>query len=184
MFFSFQWTKSSGARAQGRNEGGTIPRALIHYGGAESLRGHRITELRGRRITGVAAEKSQQCQKYFPQCIKFAFERAQVPLWGRQTSFLPRAPSNLVTPLLEPKTSRCWCRSWSQKLDAWSWIWSLKFEFRLHSPSWECLELSAVSTSVCLRVCPRSNVRGKCCIGRRLIAASCVNLFLALALTH
>jgi len=28
----------------------------------------------------------------------FASERPQVPIWGRQTCILPRAPSNLVTP--------------------------------------------------------------------------------------
>jgi len=93
---------------QGRNEGekgGTIPRAPIRYGGAESLL--------GRRITAGGAEKSQQCHKYFLQYSKFAFERTPVRPWGRQTStmgapvrprgrqtlFLPRAPSNLVTPL-------------------------------------------------------------------------------------
>ena len=79
---------------QGRNEGekgGTIPRAPIRYGGAESLL--------GRRITAGGAEKSQQCHKYFLQYSKFAFERTPVRPWGRQTLFLPRAPSNLVTPL-------------------------------------------------------------------------------------
>jgi len=30
---------------------------------------------------------------------RFAFERPQVRTWGRQTCFLSRAPSNLVTPL-------------------------------------------------------------------------------------
>jgi len=71
---------------QGRNEGGkgrTIPRAPIHYGGAESLR--------GRRITAGGTEKSQQCHKYFLQYSKCAFERAPVRLWGRQTCFF--APS-------------------------------------------------------------------------------------------
>jgi len=77
---------------QGRNEGGkgdTIPRAPINYGGAESLR--------GRRITAGAAEKSQQCHKYFLQCSKFAIERAQVPPWGRQTSNMG-APNVLFAP--------------------------------------------------------------------------------------
>jgi len=46
-----------------------------------------------------AAEKSQQSHKYFLQYSKFASERAQIPPWGRQTCFSPRAPSNLVTPL-------------------------------------------------------------------------------------
>ena len=33
------------------------------------------------------------------QCSTFASERPQVRTWGRQTCFLPRAPSNLVMPL-------------------------------------------------------------------------------------
>ena len=53
----------------------------------------------GRRITAVGAEKSPQCHKYFLQYSAFASERPQVRTWGRQTCFLPRAPSNLVTPV-------------------------------------------------------------------------------------
>jgi len=44
---------------------------------------------------------SRQCHKCFLQCSKFASERPQVRLWGRQTCFLPRAPSNLVKPLTD-----------------------------------------------------------------------------------
>jgi len=55
---------------RGVTRGGTIPRAPIHYGSAESLK--------GRRITGGGAEKSQQCHKYFLQYSKFAFERTQI----------------------------------------------------------------------------------------------------------
>ena len=44
------------------------------------------------------AEESQQCHKYFLQYSVFASERRQIRTWGRQTRFLPRAPSNLVTP--------------------------------------------------------------------------------------
>jgi len=40
--------------------------------------------------------------KHFLQYSKFASERAQVRTQGRQICFLPRAPSNLVTPLLIP----------------------------------------------------------------------------------
>ena len=57
----------------GRNDGGkggTIPRASIHYGGAESLQ--------GRRITAGGAKTSQQCHKYFLIYSKFAFERTQI----------------------------------------------------------------------------------------------------------
>jgi len=60
-------------RLQGRNEGGkggTIPRAPIHYGGAETLQ--------GRRITAGGAKKSQQCHKYFLQYSKFVLERTQI----------------------------------------------------------------------------------------------------------
>jgi len=45
------------------------------------------------------AEKSQ-CHKYFKSI--FAFEKPQGRTWGRQTCFLPRAPSYLVTPLRAP----------------------------------------------------------------------------------
>jgi len=38
-------------------------------------------------------------QALFLLYSKFASERAQVQTWGRQTWFLPRAPSNLGTPL-------------------------------------------------------------------------------------
>ena len=60
--------------------------------GAKSLWGHRITE--------GGAEKSQQCHKYFLQYSKFGSENAQVRPRGPKTCFLPRAPSNLVTPLV------------------------------------------------------------------------------------
>ena len=54
----------------------------------------------GRQITAGGAEKSQQCHKYFLPYSSFASERPQVRTWGgRQTCFLPRAPSDLVTSL-------------------------------------------------------------------------------------
>jgi len=53
----------------------------------------------GRRITAGGAEKSQQCHKYFLQYSTFASERPLLRKWGRQTCFLLRAPSNLVTTL-------------------------------------------------------------------------------------
>jgi len=70
-----------GGHMQGPNDGGqggAIPRAPNHYGGAE---------------------KSQQCHMYFLQYSIFASERPQVRTWGRKICFLPRAPSNLVTSL-------------------------------------------------------------------------------------
>jgi len=62
----------------GGGKGDAIPRAPDHYGDAEM---------------------SQQFHKYFLQYSKFPSGRPQVRTWGRQTCFLPRAPSNLVTPL-------------------------------------------------------------------------------------
>jgi len=62
-------------------KGGTITRAPNHYGDAET---------------------SQQCHKHLLQYTTFVSERPQVRTWGRQTCFLPRAATNLVTPLLRP----------------------------------------------------------------------------------
>ena len=69
---------------QGRIEGGKghNSRASDHSGGAE---------------------KSQQCHKYFLQYSTLASEIPPVRTWGRQTCFLPRAPSYCVTPLHTPK---------------------------------------------------------------------------------
>jgi len=64
---------------------GTIPQALNHG--------------RGCRITAEAAEKSQQCHKNLLQYSALASDRPQVRTWGRQTCFLPRALSKLVTPV-------------------------------------------------------------------------------------
>jgi len=72
---------------QGRNEGGKgtlFPERRIAMGAPND---------------GGSAEKSQQCHKHFLQYSTFTCERPQVLLWGRQTSFLPRAPSYLVRPL-------------------------------------------------------------------------------------
>ena len=63
-------------------------------------------QLPGRRVTIGApnhcgdAEKSKLCHKRFLQCSTLASERSQFRTWGGQTCFLPRAPSNLVTPLV------------------------------------------------------------------------------------
>ena len=54
----------------------------------------------GRRITAAGAEKSEQCHKYFLQYSAVQlFSKDLFPTWGRQTYFLLRAPSNLVTPM-------------------------------------------------------------------------------------
>jgi len=57
-------------------KGGEIPRAPNHYG---------------------SAKKSLQYQKYFLQQQICFRKKPQVRTWGRQTCFLSRAPSNLVT---------------------------------------------------------------------------------------
>ena len=82
---SVQLTRLADARSyvtsnlgQERNEGDTIPRAP--------------NDCWERR-------KARTMSQYFLQRSKFASERPQVRTWGRQTSFLPRAPSKLVAPL-------------------------------------------------------------------------------------
>jgi len=50
-------------------------------------------------MTAGGADKSQKYHKCSLQYSTFASERSEVRTWGRQTCFLPRAPSNLVTPL-------------------------------------------------------------------------------------
>jgi len=61
-----------------------MPRAMNHYGGAESLRG--------------APKSPNNVHSTFFNS-RFASERPQVRTWGRRTCFLPRVPSNFVTPL-------------------------------------------------------------------------------------
>jgi len=75
-------TKGRGKRRQGEH----------NSPGAQSLWGC--------HITAGDAEKSQKCQKYFIQHRTFASERPRFQKWGRQTCFLPRASSNLVTSLI------------------------------------------------------------------------------------
>jgi len=61
-------------------------------------RGHNsqsAESLTGRQITVGGAEKTQQYHKHF-----LTSERPYVRTWERQMCFLPRAPSNLVTPLI------------------------------------------------------------------------------------
>jgi len=74
--------------------GGTIPRAPNRYGDAESPWGA-LNDCEG-------AKMSRQCHRYFFQYSVFGSERSQVRTRGRQTCFLPRAPSNLVTSLHAP----------------------------------------------------------------------------------
>jgi len=51
-------------------------------------------------MTTMGAEKSQGCHKFFLQFGTFDSEIPQFRTWGRQTCFLLRAPSNLVTLLI------------------------------------------------------------------------------------
>ena len=61
--------------------------------------GARGEQFPGRRMIAGVPETSQYCHKYFLQDSTFASKKPQVRTWGRQTCFLPRAPSSLVTPL-------------------------------------------------------------------------------------
>ena len=61
--------------------------------------GSKGVQFPGRRITAWNSGKSQKCHKYFLQYSAFTSEEPQVRTWGRQTCFLPQAPSNLITPL-------------------------------------------------------------------------------------
>jgi len=74
-----------------------------HWAG-ESLRGGCLdqgcNEAGQGRHNFPGAEKSPKCHKYFLQYSKFASVRTRVRIWVRQTCFLPRALSNLVTPLV------------------------------------------------------------------------------------
>jgi len=63
---------------------GAIPRASNHYGRAESLQ-------------RSPKSPNNVTSTFFHS--RFASDRPQVGTWGRQTCFLPRAPSNLVTSL-------------------------------------------------------------------------------------
>jgi len=81
------YTQRKWFNQQGRNERGkgyAIPRAPNHSGAPNDC---------------GSAKKSQQCHKHFLQYSTFASERPHAQTWGRQTCFLRRAPSILVTPL-------------------------------------------------------------------------------------
>jgi len=56
----------------------------------------------GRWMAAGGAEKSLSCHKHFLPHSPFASVGVQVRTWGRQTWFLTRAPSNLVTHLVTP----------------------------------------------------------------------------------
>jgi len=70
---------------QGRNEGGTIPRASNHCG--------------GRRKVPIMSQVISSIQH-------ICFRNTSGSNTGRQTCFLPRVPSNLVTPLIYTQMRR------------------------------------------------------------------------------
>ena len=82
VFLTFLHGKQG--RNEGQQEGHNSP-------GAESFRG-------APKIIR-SAEKSQQYHKSFLHLHYICFWKNQVRTLGRQTCFLPRAPSSLVTPL-------------------------------------------------------------------------------------
>jgi len=79
---------------QVRNEGGkgsAIPREPSHYGGAKSLREAR---------NGCGGLRKVPTMSQVLSSIQYiCFLKSSALNTGRQTCFLPRAPSNLVTPL-------------------------------------------------------------------------------------
>ena len=81
-----------------------LPQACIHFRNDCSYHLCRITAIIVKGVTkghnSPSAEKSQQWHWYFLQCSTFASKRPSVRTWGRQTCFLPQAPSNLVTSLI------------------------------------------------------------------------------------
>jgi len=93
-------------------KGVTIPLAPIHCGGTE---------------------KFQKCHKYFHQHSKFSSERAEVRTWECQTCFLPRAPSNLVAPLV----------LWHRDCVTWS-------DNSFHMISWTLLDVPT-NTGTCFK---------------------------------
>jgi len=93
---------STFAAMQGRNEG----ERGAQFPGTGSLWGH--------RITAGDAETSQHRHKYYLQYRTFASVRLPVRTWGHQSCFLPRAPSNLVTPLLPYTHAKFPELSWQQ----------------------------------------------------------------------
>ena len=103
------------------DKGDAIPRASSHYGGTKSLREH--------RMAAWGTKKSKQCRKQFLQYNTFASERRRVRTQGGQTCFLPRAPSNLVTPLLYSVKSQ-WQNGyrWRNHMHFLSWSSSHKVQ--------------------------------------------------------
>ena len=73
-------------------KGGATPRAPSNYGGAKSVRGRLEVPTMSQALSSLQ---------------KSCFGKTSVSNMGRQTCFLPRAPSNLVTPLAV--SNQKWC---------------------------------------------------------------------------
>jgi len=76
--------------------------------------GEQGAQFSGRRVTMRAPKNPNNVTSTVLQCSTFASERPQVRAWGRQTCFLPRAPSDLVTPLAVSQYSSAFsmCLKW------------------------------------------------------------------------
>ena len=83
-------------RMQGRNGGG---QGRHNSPGAESLRGAHHGG--GREMTAGDEKKSQQCHKYLLQYSTLLQKDLRFEHRGDKLASCPRAPSNLVTPLIE-----------------------------------------------------------------------------------
>ena len=101
--------KSSRGVTRG-GKGGTIPRAPNHYGGAKSLR-EAPNHCGRRQMTAGSPKSPNNVTNTFLQYSTFASGRPQVRTWERPTCFLPRAPSNLVTPLKASHTFETFSQS-------------------------------------------------------------------------
>ena len=98
FLFARNLVKTTKRRIQGRNEGearGTIPRVPNHYGGVESLRGA-SNDCGGHR-------KAPTLSQVLSTIPYICFLKTSNSNMGAP-NFLPRAPSNLVTPLVGSNT--------------------------------------------------------------------------------
>ena len=84
---------------------GTIPRAPIHYGGAESLQGRRIIAGGAELLLKAPKSPNNVTSTFFNTVnlpskeLGFDHRGAKLRPWGRRICLFPRAPYNCVTPL-------------------------------------------------------------------------------------
>jgi len=83
------WQQWLMAICRGVTREAQFPRRRVNMGAPNHYGGRRK----------VQSPKIQKCHKCFLQCSIFSSPRPQFRTWGRQTCFLLRAPSNLVTSL-------------------------------------------------------------------------------------